>query len=1041
MAKGQITGKDLIDDSAFRVFEQLEIQVNEAIKKMNTLQGEMRKALSHTGVRNASNQGVNAIRSADAALNKMAQTTVRYRQQTNTNLRQLQSLNSAYQQQSRLLISLRQRQKDLNIQKVQGAKLSRAQEAELKRLTSQVHRLDANLKKVDQAAGQFGRNVGNYPRTLGAATRSLKAFIGAFGVTSGIFLMANALKDTFRIFKEFDQAQANLAAILGKSKNEIGSLTKQAKQMGSTTAFTATQVSALQLELSKLGFTESQILASAEAVQQLATAMEVDAARAATLVGTSIRGFSLEAEDAIRVSSLLAAAANKSAASFESMEVALPKVSAIAKAFNFTIEDTVALLSGLQDAGFEASTSGTSLRQIFLQLADSNGKLAKRLGGNVTNFDELIAAFKRVEKEGIDLAEAFELTDARSVAAFKVFLQGADNLKVLRDGITDVRGELERLADVKMDSLQGQLSLLNSAWEGLVLSIEDGTGSISKFFRGAIKGITSVFELLKDLNTSPQELQESFNKGLSLEAYEEALNNLKIESIKTGKTIAEVARDNFFKFTTEADNARSKVSDLQASIKNANDQISKGGPTAEAYKNELSFLEEEFKQAGMTLAIKEGKLRAVNEAMRKNTIATIENNEAEKQKQKFLIGTIGFYENYIQQLVNLQKNTARNEAEYARFQEQIDKARVKVLQLQSALLKIGTMKVEVDLKISDKEFEKALEGAEKAIQDWVRDYQIQIDNAANYTEMKADALRGVFSGVFDTFSGAFNFDFSSLDFVFDSIADKENKLFSKENVDDWANFTKGAIGSVLDASLGRYETELQEAQRTRDLILNHDKASDRQKMAAQLKYDEQVKNIQMRRARAERQATLIKIAADTAAGIVSALAQIPKFDFGISATAFAAFIGAMGAAQAALVASQPLPKFFMGKNPLDDYEGPATWGERRREVRIDRHGNIEVSPNRTTPLMVKRDDIITPSIDDFNRQMERPSSEVYKRVSKTLREDTDRRSAFISVNSNIDTMRIERALGRVERAMRKYANRPVSVKAQVLDDRKVKSYL
>lgn len=1037
MPKGKIIGSDLIDNSAFQVFEQLQRQALESIKKMNDLGTAMRNASSPTELRNATNQSLTAIKNADGALEKMTRTTIKYRQQNNTNLSQLQSLNSAYQQQSRLLISLRQRQKDLNIQKVQGAKLTKAQEAELKRLTAQVQRLDANLKKVDSAAGQFGRNVGNYPKVLGTATRSLRAFVGAFGFTSGIFLMAQALRETFRIFKEFDQAQADLAAILGKSRKEIVNLTKQAKELGATTAFTATQVAQLQLELSKLGFSEDQILASAAAIEQLAIATGVDAARAAKLAGAAIRGFNLDAEEAIRVSSVLAVSTTKSASSFETLEVALPKVSAIAKAFNFTIEDTVALLSGLQNAGFEASIAGTSLRQIFLQLADSNGKLAKRLGGNVRNFDELVAAFKKVESEGIDLAEAFELTNARSVAAFKVFLQGADDLKTLRDSITDVNGELKKLADTKLDSLQGEITLLNSAWEGLVLSVEDGTGSISKFFRGAVKGIRSVFELLKDLNSSPEELQEAFNKGLSLEAYEEALNNLKIESIKTGKTIEEVARDNFFKFTNEADGARDEVNRLKESIKNANEQIKNGGPVAEAYSNELVHLEEDLVNASKALAIKEGRLKAVNEALRRNVVATKEATKEEGEKQKFLIGTIGYYENYIQELSKLQKNTARNEAEVAQFQEAIDKARVKILQLQSALVKFEGKKVVLDLNISDKEFEKTLGNAEKAVQEWVRNYQIQLDNAENYTELKAEAIQGIFSGVFDTFSKEFNFDFSSLDFVFDAIADKEKSLFSRENVDDWANFTKGAIGSVLDASLNRYEIEIQEAQRARDLIVNNDLATDKQKRAAQKKYDEEIREIRIRRAKAERDATLFRIASDTAAGIISALAQIPKFDFGISATAFAALIAATGAAQAALVASRPLPQFFKGKNLMDKYEGPATWGEHRREVKVGADGSVEVSPNRTTPLWVKKDDIITPSIDDFQKRMSRPNSEVFKRVSRSLRRDTEARAQAIMVKSQpMDLKAIEAAIIRGFKKAK--INNTIINK---LPERKVKSYL
>ncbi len=289
-----------------------------------------------------------------------------------------------------------------------------------------------------------------------------------------------------------------MAAILGRSTSEITKLKDQAIELGSTTAFTATQVAGLQLELAKLGFNDDQILKATLGIENLAIATGVDAARAAKLGGSALRGFALDASEANRVASVLAVSTTKSASTFESLEVALPKVSAIAKSFGFTIEDTTALLGGLQNAGFEASISGTSLRQIFLQLADSNGKLAKRLGGGAKSFDELIEQFKKVESEGISLSEAFNLTNARSVAAFKTFLSGADDLKILRDSITGVEGVLDTLANQKLDSISGKVIKLNSAWEGWILSL-DSSGEAADSIKKGIDFLTK--NLVKILNT------------------------------------------------------------------------------------------------------------------------------------------------------------------------------------------------------------------------------------------------------------------------------------------------------------------------------------------------------------------------------------------------------------------------------------------------------------------------------------------------------------------------------------------------------------
>jgi TP901 family phage tail tape measure protein len=400
-------------------------------------------------------------------------------------------LTSEYRKQSIILNKLRARFKDVALVQGESSK-------EAKRLASQITVLDAKLKKVDAAAGQFGRNVGNYPKQLGGAVRSLRSFAAAFGFTSAVFILAQTVKNAIGIFKDFDQAQADLAAILGRSKDEISALTEQALELGATTAFTATQVSALQLELAKLGFDDAQILAATLGIENLAIATGVEAARAAKLGGSALRGFALDASEANRAAATLAVSTTKSALTFETLETALPKVSAIAKSFGFTIEDTTALLGGLSNAGFESSIAGTSLRQIFLQLADSNGKLAKRLGGGAKNFDELIEQFKKLETEGISLGEAFNLTNARSVAAFKVFLSGAEDIRTLRNSITDVEDELDVLADQKLDSVTGRVTLLNSAWQGWILSL-DSSGEAADNIKKALEFLTK--NLDKMLNT------------------------------------------------------------------------------------------------------------------------------------------------------------------------------------------------------------------------------------------------------------------------------------------------------------------------------------------------------------------------------------------------------------------------------------------------------------------------------------------------------------------------------------------------------------
>jgi len=158
------------------------------------------------------------------------------------------------------------------------------------------------------------------------------------------------------------------------------------------------------------------------------------------------------------------------------------------------------LVAQLSDAGFDASSSGTALRNILLNLADTNGALAQKLGGSVKSFDELIPALRQLRADGVSLNETLELTDKRSVAAFNRFLDTADGALELRDGLNEAQGAAKRMADEQLNNLRGDKLILQSAWEGFVLSIEDGSGVISKAMRGITGFFTDMLTGLTQMN-------------------------------------------------------------------------------------------------------------------------------------------------------------------------------------------------------------------------------------------------------------------------------------------------------------------------------------------------------------------------------------------------------------------------------------------------------------------------------------------------------------------------------------------------------------
>lgn len=174
----------------------------------------------------------------------------------------------------------------------------------------------------------------------------------------------------------------------------------------------------------------------------------------------------------------------------------------------------MALVGKLADSGFDASMSATATRNILLNLADTNGVLAKSLGGPVKTLPELVIGLQKLKEQGVDLNTTLEMTDKRSVAAFNAFLTAADKIVPLRDQITGVDGELANMAHTMGDNVQGALANLSSAWEAFMLSFSESTGPAKEFLNWMADKIRSIANDLKSPEDKITQIETNF-RGLA----------------------------------------------------------------------------------------------------------------------------------------------------------------------------------------------------------------------------------------------------------------------------------------------------------------------------------------------------------------------------------------------------------------------------------------------------------------------------------------------------------------------------------------------
>ncbi len=335
----------------------------------------------------------------------------------------------------------------------------------VKGLKTDLAGLNAESAGKSASGGLFGMRFSSYAK------------VGA--LFASINLLKRGLTDAIQTNMEFEQANANLAAILGKTNDEISALTINAKQLGATTVWTAGQITELQTTLARRGIGQADILNMTEGISQLATATGIDLARAAEIAGSSMQSFGLDSKQMGDIAATLGVSTTKSALTMEKLQTSLAYVAPAAKAAGFSMQETIAMLGVLADSGLPATTAGVAVRNILIDISKSSSKLATAIGHPVHSLDELTEALEDLKKRGGNGLEfVSSLVEKRVVPGFTTLMNNTAKMRDLRNSITDVKDELQEMADKQINTLKGSTILLKSAWDGLMLSFSNSTGTI-----------------------------------------------------------------------------------------------------------------------------------------------------------------------------------------------------------------------------------------------------------------------------------------------------------------------------------------------------------------------------------------------------------------------------------------------------------------------------------------------------------------------------------------------------------------------------------
>lgn len=407
-------------------------------------------------------------------------------------------LTTAYQKESKRLNELRNSFKGLTL-------AGKENTAQGRKMRKEIDKLDSRLKKVDASVGQFQRNVGNY----GSALSGIGNVLRSAGLIGGIAGIVSVVKNSIKIIAGFEKAISNLSSITGATGKDLSFYRKEAIKFGASTTKSSTEV----VEAFKLvGSARPELLKSKEALASvtrealtLAEAAEIDVPTAAKALASGLNQFKLPATDAGRIINVLAAGSKEGAAAIPEITEAIDKFGSIAKTANISIESSVAAVEALAPAGLQGAEAGTKLRNVLIELQSG----ADEFNPAIVGLDQ---ALENLGNQNLSVTELTEKFGKQNVLAAKTLIDERESVSSLTIALTGTSVAYDQ-ASTNVDNLIGDVSSMSSAWEGLILSIENGDGVLNRFFRGTIQGVTKLLNLFSGLGETFEDVTKEIGNS------------------------------------------------------------------------------------------------------------------------------------------------------------------------------------------------------------------------------------------------------------------------------------------------------------------------------------------------------------------------------------------------------------------------------------------------------------------------------------------------------------------------------------------------
>ena len=363
-------------------------------------------------------------------------------------------------------------------------------------LQREIIETENNLRDLERQAGQSAVALQKIAAT-GEKLKTVGDNISSAGqkllpVTAGVTALGTAAVSTAANFESsMSQVQATMgitkdamSTVNGESVNTMDTLSALAKKMGSETAFSASECAEALNYLALAGYDTQQMCDTLPTVLNLAAAGGIDLAAASDMVTDAMSALGMGVDEAGTVVDQMAKTASTTNTSVAQLGEGILTIGATAKTVKGGTAELNTALGILANNGIKGAEGGTHLRNVILSLQNPTDKAAacmEQLGldvydseGNMRSLNDILGdlntsmdGMTAAEKSNI-IGQIFNKTDLSSVNA--LLANTGDTWDDLQQSIIDSGGAAQQMADTQLDNLQGQITILKSALEGLAIS-------------------------------------------------------------------------------------------------------------------------------------------------------------------------------------------------------------------------------------------------------------------------------------------------------------------------------------------------------------------------------------------------------------------------------------------------------------------------------------------------------------------------------------------------------------------------------------------